>query len=130
MDQPSVPSSPRKSGAAARSPMTTPNGRKASSVSGSTVMRVTVAAGIAPPSSGAPVRMGDHPVPRDVHLPAYPHAIVLTPSALDVNEGTEAPRALGGPKRGPEVGGREREPVRLEHSRHGALLVGIGIRNF
>src|SRR5882724_571943 len=91
-DHPSVPFSPRKSGAVGRSPMICPNERKAASVSGSTTMRVTVPGATAASASRALGRVRGDPVPRDVHAPADPDAVVLEHV---IEEALEAGRAAG-----------------------------------
>src|SRR5260370_8440533 len=92
MDHPNVPCPPRKSGAAGPSPMSCPNGRKASSVSGSAMRRVTVPGAIAWSFSSALVRVSGHPVPRDVHPTAHPDAVVLEHV---IEEARETGRAAG-----------------------------------
>src|SRR6266849_5154091 len=92
MDHPTVPFSSRKSAAAEPSPMSCPNGRKASSFSGSTTMRVMVPDAIAWSFSSALVRVSGHPVPRDVHPTAYPDAVVLEHV---IEEARETGRAAG-----------------------------------
>src|ERR1700730_11071890 len=95
MDQPSVPCSPRKSGAATLSPMTWPNGRKDSSVNGSTDRWVMVGEVIASSPCGPTVGMGRHPVPGDIHAPAYPHALVLEHMVEKAREPRRAARTTG-----------------------------------